>query len=132
MFLKDILLTEKNLVKSEDGTLVGNQNVTSDNPSFSDVTFYVPSSTSSSHEIGFIANSTAGSDVSTSGFTFYGGVCLHVEDDTLATEWFASPTETDGVWALRWNETGDGIVSVSLKTKAPTTQPLVPLEERRI
>ena len=129
-----ILLTEI-LVKTNDGALVGNQNVTSDDASWSDATFYVPSPTSSSHEIGFItSNSTAGDDVSTSGFTFYGGVCLHLQDDALSTLWYASPTDTDGVWALKWNETGDtteGIVSVSLKTKAPT-QPVVPIEEGEI
>ncbi|KAI1249105.1 hypothetical protein MGN70_008714 [Eutypa lata] len=116
------------LFKASDESLVGNQNATSGTPSWSNVTFYVPTTSASSHQTGFITNSTASSNVSTSGFTFYGGVCMHTDDGALTTLWYAAPTDTDGVWTLNWNstdDTTDGQVIVSLKTKAPS-RPAVP------
>lgn len=53
---------------------------------------------------------------------------MHTDDGALTTLWYAAPTDTDGVWTLNWNstdDTTDGQVIVSLKTKAPS-RPAVP------
>lgn len=124
------MLLTSHLVNNNDGTLVGNENATSaeDTTSWSNLTLYVPSPTSTDHQVGF-TNSTGSSDISTTDFSFYGGVVLHKQDSKLLTLWYASPTDTEGIYTLNWNDTGDsstdGNIVVSLKAKAPT-RPVVP------
>ncbi|KAK7754408.1 hypothetical protein SLS62_003701 [Diatrype stigma] len=118
------------LFHNDDGTLVANENATAsgDAEAWSNLTFYVPGPTSTAHQVGF-TNTTGSSDISTTDFTFYGGVILHKQDSKLLTLWYASPTDTDGIYTLNWNDTGDsstdGNIIVSLKAKAPT-RPAIP------
>jgi hypothetical protein len=109
----------------DDSTLSGSPNTTASTgtPSWSNVTFFIPSTTSSSHDIGF-ANSTTSGEVSTTGFLFYSQVVLHSDDGEMATLWYATPTDIDGVWSLKWNATDDDStdnVLVNLKATAPTS-----------
>ncbi|CAJ2512546.1 Uu.00g055610.m01.CDS01 [Anthostomella pinea] len=113
-------------------TLYGSPNVTDEEttPSWSNVTFYVPGPASSSHTVGF-TNSTPETNVSASGFIFYGQFALHENaDGNLETLWYATPTEYDGVWSLDWNTTDDEseeAVLVTLKSTAPS-KPLLDKE----
>ncbi|KAI0382355.1 hypothetical protein F5Y04DRAFT_53557 [Hypomontagnella monticulosa] len=108
-----------------DNSLLGNPNATSgeSTPTWSNLTFMVPDTTSSSHDVGF-TNSTTTSERSSSGFIFYDQFLLHRNlDGSLKSLWYAVPTEDEGVWYLRWNSTGDdseGQVLVSLKATAPS------------
>ncbi|KAI1734712.1 hypothetical protein F4680DRAFT_437617 [Xylaria scruposa] len=112
-----------------DNSLVASPNTTNSTttPSWSNTTFYVPSDGSSSHKVGF-TNSTPASNVSSTGFIFYGQVMLHESDETgLESQWYAVPTDIENVWTLEWNTTSDGTsddnVIVSLKTTPPTRPP---------
>lgn len=120
------------VAKGDDDTLVGNQMNATASPSWSDVTYYVPGPTSTAHQTGFAnSNDTVDDDLSTSGFIFYGQVVLKQVDGNLTTLWYAAPTDTDGIWSLNWNETGDtssGHVPVALKTRPPT-EPMVDEDE---
>ncbi|KAI2615807.1 hypothetical protein GGS26DRAFT_579008 [Hypomontagnella submonticulosa] len=108
-----------------DNSLLANPNATSgeSTPTWSNLTFMVPDTTSSSHEVEF-TNSTTTNERSTSGFIFYDQFLLHRNlDGSLKSLWYAVPSETEGVWYLRWNSTGDetnGQVLVSLKATAPS------------
>ncbi|KAI1079055.1 hypothetical protein F5B20DRAFT_191317 [Whalleya microplaca] len=109
-----------------DDALLGSPNSTTDStstPTWSNLTFLIPGPTSSSHDVGF-TNSTPGSDMSASGFIFYGQFLLHQNTDgSLKSMWYALPTGTDRVWTLGWNSTGDdteGKVTLTLKATAPS------------
>jgi hypothetical protein len=60
----------------------------------------------------------------TSGFTWYGTILAYYDsDDNLEMKFWATPTNTTGVWALKWNSDGtsDGVsVPVVLKSTPPT------------
>ncbi|KAI8944817.1 hypothetical protein F4801DRAFT_594639 [Xylaria longipes] len=110
-----------------DNSLIGSPNTTDSTatPSWSNITFYIPNSGSSSHKVGF-TNSTVPNNASSTGFVFYGQVVLHESDEVkLESGWYAVATGTDNVWSLEWNttsnETSDGRVAVTLKTTRPTT-----------
>lgn len=83
----------------------------------------VPDTTSSTHNVGF-TNSTPGSGMSATGFTFYGHVLLHQNDDgTLKSLFYAVPSDTEGIWSLDWNSTDDdteGKVLLTVKATAPS------------
>ncbi|KAI0120796.1 hypothetical protein F4776DRAFT_665424 [Hypoxylon sp. NC0597] len=108
-----------------DDTLLGNPNTTATDstPTWSNLTFNVPDATNSSHQVEF-TNSTSVNDKSVTGFVFYGQFLLHkATDGDLKTLWYVLPTDTDGVWSLNWNSTGDeseGQVIVTLKATAPS------------
>ncbi|KAI0835051.1 hypothetical protein F5Y06DRAFT_277263 [Hypoxylon sp. FL0890] len=109
-----------------DNSLLANPNTTASDssPTWSNLTFYVPDNTTSSHQVEF-TNSTSGVNKSVSAFVFYGQFLLHkTTSGDLQTLWYALPTDTDGVWSLNWNSTGDdteGQVVVSLTSTAPST-----------
>ncbi|KAF6787310.1 hypothetical protein CSOJ01_15255 [Colletotrichum sojae] len=87
-------------------------------PSWSNVTFSIPSAGSGDHSVGFLSsNSSSSSDRQTSGFIFY-GTFIFVEGGSTGMEsmWYATPSSVDGVYNLRWNETGD-----ATETKIPLT-----------
>ncbi|KAI1407057.1 hypothetical protein F5Y13DRAFT_183688 [Hypoxylon sp. FL1857] len=122
--------TEAAPVQFEVGTdesLLGNPNTTASDssPTWSNLTFYVPDTTTSSHQVEF-TNSTSDINRSISGFVFYGQFLLHKNTKgDLQTLWYALPTDTDGVWSLNWNSTGDdteGQVVVTLKATAPSKE----------
>lgn len=45
-------------------------------------------------------------DIITSGFRTYGTTVLVLIDGTLYDDWYAVPTEIDGLWSVGWNATG--------------------------
>ncbi|KAI1420020.1 hypothetical protein F5Y12DRAFT_165646 [Xylaria sp. FL1777] len=102
---------------------VGNPDMKSSRgiPSWSNKAFFIPTSTSSSHDVGF--TSKTGTDRDTSGFVFYGATALHQSaDKTLQGLWYVLPTQARRVWSLHWNATsdkGDGHLSVTLRSVAP-------------
>ncbi|KAI0595723.1 hypothetical protein F4775DRAFT_568041 [Biscogniauxia sp. FL1348] len=109
-----------------DNVLTGSPNTTTNSsPSWSNVTLFIPSTTSSSHAVGFISGSSSNSSILTSGFMFYGQDVLHKSSSgSLETEWYAVPTGTEHIWTLEWNITSDavnGTVPVSLRSAKPST-----------
>ncbi len=128
-------ITNSFSVTTTDGgdVLIGNPNITSTTSTWSNVTYFVPGPTSTSHSTGFANSTTASDGTTSSGFVFYGQVLLLQQDGKLQTLWFAVPTGTDGIYSLNWNETSDGTdaaVPVSLKTRPPT-KPVVPPKPRQ-
>ncbi|KAI1128950.1 hypothetical protein F5Y10DRAFT_291480 [Nemania abortiva] len=105
--------------------LVGNPDTKSSRgvPSWSNKTFFVPSSTSTSRRVGFTSRASE-PDTDTAGFVFYGATALHQgADNTLHSLFYAVPTPVKKIWALQWNVTkGDGNngqVAVSLRVTPP-------------
>ncbi|KAI0887736.1 uncharacterized protein GGS22DRAFT_88557 [Annulohypoxylon maeteangense] len=109
-----------------DNALLGSPNATETTPSWSNLTFNVPDTTSSGHQVSF-SNSTTNSTTgrSASGFVFYGQYLFHQNTGgNLQSMWYALPSDQDGVWTLNWNSTGDdtdGQVIVTLRAVAPST-----------
>jgi hypothetical protein len=59
---------------------------------------------------------------SNTGFTFYGTVAFHTAaDGSFESFWLAKP-DSDGLWSLQWNETGDvdSGLPVTLKSTPPS------------
>ncbi|CAK7206292.1 hypothetical protein SEUCBS139899_009080 [Sporothrix eucalyptigena] len=93
-------------------------------------TFYVVTDSSSDDsfaQAGFVSDaSDAPSGATTTGIVTYGPYVMILEDtddkDTYVSEFWATQSDTDGVWTLMWNEAGtaqDNSVPVTLKTTAP-------------
>ncbi|KAH7019848.1 hypothetical protein EDB80DRAFT_701666 [Ilyonectria destructans] len=112
------------------GVWVGAPNTTgfadsSDLPTWSDLSFYVPKSSSSSHAVGLV-DISAGKNATlvTSGFDFYGTLAyLTGASGQMVTLWYAVPSDTEGLYSLRWNTTGesvDGAVLLTLKSSPPS------------
>ncbi|KAI2470211.1 hypothetical protein F4781DRAFT_186475 [Annulohypoxylon bovei var. microspora] len=109
-----------------DNSLLGSPNTTTGDttPTWSNLTFNVPDTTSSSHQVAFSNSTNSTTGRSSSGFTFYGQFLLHNTDGSLKSMWYALPSGQDGIWTLNWNSTGDdtdGQVIVTLKATAPST-----------
>ncbi|KAI1267019.1 hypothetical protein F5Y18DRAFT_381236 [Xylariaceae sp. FL1019] len=103
------------------GSSAGNSTTVS--RSWSNKPFFIPSPSSKSHGVGF-ANTTSGSEITTSGFIFDGQFVTHLNEDGrhLETLWYIVPTSSDRVWSLRWNSTGDQSqdqIMVSLRSTGP-------------
>ncbi|KAI8626526.1 hypothetical protein F5Y19DRAFT_478390 [Xylariaceae sp. FL1651] len=111
--------------QGSDNSLLGSPDMASarGSPSWSNKAFFVPSSTASSHRVGF-TNTTSSTDTSTSGFIFYGPTALHQGSaDTLQSLWYVVPTQFRRVWALEWNATDDRSedkVSITLRSIPPS------------
>ncbi len=110
---------------------VGNPDMKSSRgiPSWSNKAFFIPTPASSSHRVGFtteISEPDPDTDTDTSGFIFYGATALHLSaDNTLHGLWYVLPTQSNKIWSLHWNATGDqsdGRLSVTLRS-VPPVQP---------
>lgn len=103
-------------------SLLGNPSKSSDTaPSWSNVTYYLPSPTSKSHRTGFSKSGETKDTVSTD-FLFYGPTAMHSGRKGLETLWSATPASVDGVWELSWNQTSNDEASpVTLRTVPPTS-----------
>ncbi|KAI1100368.1 hypothetical protein F4804DRAFT_47697 [Jackrogersella minutella] len=110
-----------------DNALLGNPNTTASDttPTWSNLTFNVPDTTTAGHQVAFSNSSNSTTGRSGSGFVFYGSFLFHKNTEGgLKSMWYALPSDTDGVWSLNWNSTGDdttGQVLITLKTTAPST-----------
>ncbi|KAH7143618.1 hypothetical protein EDB81DRAFT_947674 [Dactylonectria macrodidyma] len=111
--------------KQSDDSLLGSPDTSlTSTASWSNLTFYVPSPSSSEHAVGFVESADSVSDIVTE-FTFYGS-WIATEDDsgTLQMLWYVTPTDTTGIYSLKWNTTGDstdGKISIALRTTAPSS-----------
>jgi hypothetical protein len=98
-------------------------NVTSASDTFSNATFYVPTTDATDRQAGFLlSNETASSDMTLTGWQFYGQVLLLVgSDGAWNSLFYAEATDTDGLWALNWNNTGkdSGAIPLAIKNNAP-------------
>ncbi|KAI0113468.1 hypothetical protein F4814DRAFT_460562 [Daldinia grandis] len=122
--LDDSEAAQIEFISGTDNSLLANPNTTAGNsPSWSNLTFIVPDTTSSSHQVGF-TNSTTGGDRSGSGFVFYGEFLLHKNTNgDLKALWYAMPSDEDDIWSLNWNSTDDDDqekVLVTLKATPPS------------
>ncbi|CAK7232346.1 hypothetical protein SBRCBS47491_008238 [Sporothrix bragantina] len=101
-------------------------------------TFYIVSDSTSDDsfaQAGFVSDaSSAPTGATTTGFVTYGPFVMVLDDtddsgkETYVSEFWATETDTDGLWALMWNEDGsaqDNSVPVTLKTTAPVETELL-------
>ncbi|KAF1840065.1 uncharacterized protein K460DRAFT_399101 [Cucurbitaria berberidis CBS 394.84] len=91
----------------------------SENPSWSNVTLFVPGSSSSDSRIGFLNATNSTTDVITSGFLFYGLTAMNRRNGGLETLW-SGLSVGNGVYELYWNDTSSGQVPVTLRSAPPT------------
>jgi hypothetical protein len=105
--------------------LVGNppNGTNAGNSSWSDQFLYIPSSSSSSNEIGFTSESS--DNATTTGFIFYGQTLLGKDESgNIISSFYVrqSSSEGDGVYSLLWNVTADDdtVFPVSLRTVEPS------------
>ncbi|KAH8651190.1 hypothetical protein BX600DRAFT_554081 [Xylariales sp. PMI_506] len=105
--------------------VTGTQNVTFDLVSSQFVTttednedsfFYLPTT---SGEVGFTTTTTNSSQITT-GFAFYGHTAYCAIGNTMATRWFAVPTDDADLWQLTWKSEADSAVLVALRNIAPS------------
>ncbi|KAH7007166.1 hypothetical protein EDB80DRAFT_777747 [Ilyonectria destructans] len=114
---------------TSDGVWLGSPNSTifsdSDLPSWSNYTFSVPSAGSSAHDVSFLSSTNSTSGVFTTGFTFYGTfIFVTGTSGSMESLWYALPTDTDGIYKLNWNTTGDdtdGKILLTLKKNPPSS-----------
>ncbi|KAF7555939.1 hypothetical protein G7Z17_g1819 [Cylindrodendrum hubeiense] len=111
--------------KQDDDTLTGSPDTSvTSTASWSNITFYVPSPSSSKHAVGF-AKSVGDVPEIVTEFIFYGAWIATIDTTgTLQTLWYVTPTETDGIYSLKWNATGDsteGKITIALRTTAPAS-----------
>ncbi|KAJ4361051.1 uncharacterized protein N0V89_001620 [Didymosphaeria variabile] len=106
---------------------IGNPNTTLTNytVSWSDVTFAVPSNSASDKRIQFLTSNDTDSDMTTTGFYFYGHTAFVIEDGQLESPWYALQV-SERVHALYWNDTSLGQVPVILRNIAPSNPGSVP------
>lgn len=90
-------------------------------PSWSNVTFFVPSSGASDKRVGFVSsNETASSDIITSGFVFYGSTASLIGSDGQLETMFYALQVSERIHALYWNDTSLGQTPVILRSIAPS------------
>ncbi|CAO2658854.1 Nn.00g065770.m01.CDS01 [Neocucurbitaria sp. VM-36] len=106
-----------------DDEWTGSPNMTdldsSADPSWSNVTFFVPGSSSSNHRIGFLDAVNSTTDVVTSGFMFYGSTAMNRRNGALETLW-SGLSVGNGVYELYWNDTSSGQVPITLRNIPPS------------
>ncbi|KAH7259249.1 uncharacterized protein BKA55DRAFT_724190 [Fusarium redolens] len=92
-------------------------------PTWSNYTFAVPGPSSSSHSVKLI-NSTADADNYVSDLMFYGTFVMVEENGQMASLWYATPSEIEGVYAIGWNASdagqSDDKVVITLKRTPPS------------
>ncbi|RYP04280.1 hypothetical protein DL764_004543 [Monosporascus ibericus] len=106
-----------------DTTFTAQPNITSNNssfPGFESAVFGIPPDGASSRQAIFLGNDTSNGET-TSGFGFFGQIVfLEGSDASLQTEFYAEPTDTEGIWALTWDDAdAEGAVPVTVKDSAP-------------
>ncbi|GKT45886.1 uncharacterized protein ColSpa_06067 [Colletotrichum spaethianum] len=93
-------------------------------PDWSNLTFSVPADGASSHDVGFVNSTSTSSDRRTSGFVFYGTfILVQSSSGGMESMWYATPSSIDGIYTLKWNETGDSTedkIVLTLKKTPPS------------
>ncbi|VUC35898.1 unnamed protein product [Clonostachys rosea] len=119
---------------ASDGYFLGSPNATA----FSDpddvptgwegTSLVIPAASSSSHAVGFSNSTTGNSSIVADSFTTYGAYILVSGDDgSMQSLWYTVPSDTRGVYALKWNSTGENentTISLTLKKTPPSNRPL--------
>ncbi|KAJ5502248.1 hypothetical protein N7463_005122 [Penicillium fimorum] len=109
--------------ESSDSTWIANPNRTSNaNTSWSDEMLYIPSSSSSDHEMGF--TSTNMSNQTTTGFIFYGNWMMVESDsgDISSSFYVQENSQGEGVYSLLWNVSDETTaIPVSLRSVKPSS-----------
>lgn len=88
-------------------------------PNWSNVTLFVPGSSSSDNRVGFLNATNSSTSVVTSGFLFYGSTAMNRHSSGLQTLWSVGYV-SDGVYELFWNDTASDQVPVTLRNVAPS------------
>ncbi|KAH7403703.1 hypothetical protein BKA64DRAFT_744256 [Cadophora sp. MPI-SDFR-AT-0126] len=100
-------------------------NVTESNTTISVGSFYIVDTDSAFTAAGFLSsNSTTPANAVTTGFKIFGGQVALISNGSLLSQFWATTTDTEGVYSLMWNSDGtsqDNSVPVALKTMAPST-----------
>ncbi|KAH7128071.1 hypothetical protein B0J13DRAFT_611598 [Dactylonectria estremocensis] len=94
----------------------------SDVPTWSHYTLAVPSDQSSSHQVIFLESSSdLASGLVTNCFTFYGTIAFVVTaSGKMESLWYAVPSDTEGVYTLKWNDqSGKGVILI-IKSTPPS------------
>ncbi|KAK1688918.1 hypothetical protein BDP55DRAFT_33831 [Colletotrichum godetiae] len=93
-------------------------------PTWSNLTFTIPTADSGVHNVAFLNSSDSTTGRKTSGFSFYGNfVLVEAEDGSFESWWYATATDIDGIYNLKWNETGDDTddkIILNLRRTAPS------------
>ncbi|KAK1479623.1 hypothetical protein CCUS01_04752 [Colletotrichum cuscutae] len=93
-------------------------------PTWSNLTFTIPTADSGVHNVALLNSSASTTGRKTSGFSFYGNfVLVEAEDGSFESWWYATATDIDGIYNLRWNETGDDTddkIILNLRRTAPS------------
>ncbi|KAK4040553.1 hypothetical protein C8A01DRAFT_35415 [Parachaetomium inaequale] len=111
-------------------SLTNTNDTTPDDNTFSNATFYVPTTTNNSattnsnRQAGFLpANKTASSaDMTVAGWQFYGQALLLVgSDGAWNSLFYAEAPYEDGLWTLSWNSTSkdSGAVPLAIRSTPP-------------
>ncbi|KAJ6139785.1 hypothetical protein N7471_006271 [Penicillium samsonianum] len=108
--------------ESSDSTWIANPNGTTNaNASWSDQMLYIPSSSSSGHEMGFTSQNR--SNETTTGFIFY-GTWMMVESDSgeISSSFYVREnSQGEGIYSLLWNVSDDTTaIPVSLRSVKPS------------
>ncbi|KAJ5388160.1 hypothetical protein N7509_010701 [Penicillium cosmopolitanum] len=108
---------------SSSSSWIANPNVTTTNAnySWSDEMLYVPSSSSSSHEMGFTSKKMT--NETTTGFIFYGQWVMVENDsgDISSSFYIRSSSAGEGIYSLVWNVTDDDtVIPISLRSAKPS------------
>ncbi|CAH0024896.1 unnamed protein product [Clonostachys rhizophaga] len=118
---------------ASEGYLLGSPNATAfsdsdDVPTWSGAALAIPAASSSSRAVVF-SNSTAGnSSIVTDSFTSYGAyIFVSGDGGSMDSLWYTVPSDIRGVYALKWNSTGENdnsTISLTLKKTPPSKNPL--------
>lgn len=108
---------------SSSSAWIANPNVTTTNAnySWSDEMLYIPSSSSSSHEMGFTSKKMT--NETTTGFIFYGQWVMVENDsgDISSSFYIRSSSADEGIYSLVWNVTDDDTaIPISLRSAKPS------------
>ncbi|RSL52162.1 hypothetical protein CEP54_011078 [Fusarium duplospermum] len=91
-------------------------------PTWSNLTFAIPSAAATSHDVQLVNTTRNGtSNMVTDGFSFYGAIAFASIDGGLVSLWQGVPSDVDGVYSLKWNDTEEtsGAVIFTIKATAP-------------
>ncbi|RYP66627.1 hypothetical protein DL771_007696 [Monosporascus sp. 5C6A] len=107
-----------------DTTFTAQPNTTSNNssssPGFDVAVLSIPADDAPYRQVHFLVNDTSDGKI-TSGFGFFGAmVFLQGSDGSLQTQFYAESTDTEGIWALAWDDAdAEGAVPVTIKDTPP-------------
>lgn len=132
----NLLTDHRKVTPNDNNTWTGAPNTTAIGnsttpPTWSNLPFSIPSETSGSHDVGF--SNSSSTDRQTSGFTFY-GTFIFVDSTSgggMESLWYATPSSVDGIYNLKWNQTGDDSankITLTLKKTPPSNAQITTAE----